>query len=175
MTDSPSRPPIKRTLAAIVGAAAASALLTVVPQFEGVVLVARPDPVGVLTACMGETKGIRPDQRFTLDECKAKLEPRLLGFAEAVDRCTPLADRTPAQRVAIVDFAYNEGDGTYCRSSIAANFRAGYVAAACRSFNQAADGKPQYVTAGGKDGVTLPGLVKRRAKERAWCEGKETP
>lgn len=164
--------PQKRSLAAIVGATAGAALLTAVPKFEGVSLVAYRDPVGILTACVGETRGVRAGERFTLAECTAKLEPRLAEFAEDVDRCTPLADRTPAQRVAIVDFAYNEGSGAYCRSSIAANFRAGNVAAACRSFNESASGKPQYVTAAGEE---LPGLVKRRATERAWCEGRETP
>jgi len=159
----------KRTLAAIAGATAAGMLLTVVPKFEGVVLVAKPDPVGVVTACMGETRDVKLGQRFTFDECVAKLEPRLAEFAAAVDRCTPLANLTPLQRVAVIDFAYNEGDGAYCRSAIAANFRAGNVAAACRSFNESPSGKEQWVYAGG---VRWPGLVERRAKERAWCEGR---
>lgn len=166
--------PGKKSLAAIVGATAAATLLTAVPKFEGVVLVAKPDPVGRITACFGETRGIHAGQRFTLEQCLAMLDPRLAEFAESVNRCTPLSARTPLQRSAIVDFAYNEGDGTYCRSPIAANFRAGNVAAACRSFNESATGKPQYITAGGKNGIELPGLVKRRAKERAWCEGRET-
>jgi lysozyme len=167
--------PQKRSLAAIIGATAAAGLLTAVPKFEGIVLVARPDPVGVVTACFGETRGVKLGERFTFAQCVAKLEPRLAEFASAVDRCTPVASMTVGQRKAVVDFAYNEGEGTYCRSSIAANFRAGNIAAACRSFNESASGKPQYVTAGGKDGRELPGLVKRRATERAWCEGREAP
>jgi lysozyme len=164
--------PNRKSLAAIVGTAAAAGLIAAIPKFEGFVPVARPDPVGVITACFGETRGVRAGQRFTLAECVAKLEPRLAEFAEAVDHCTPVASMTVGQRKAVVDFAYNEGDGTYCRSSIAANFRAGNIAAACRSFNESAKGTPQYVTAAGQE---LPGLVKRRAKERAWCEGRETP
>ena len=166
----PNRTPVKRTLAAIVGATAAGLLLSAVPKLEGTVLVAAPDPVGVVTACNGETQNVRLGQRFTLAQCAARLDPRLAEFAEGVDRCTPLADRTPLQRVAIVDFAYNEGVSAYCGSSIAANFRAGNVAAACRSFNESAKGKPQWVYAG--DHQALPGLVKRRAQERAWCEEK---
>lgn len=161
--------PQKRSLAAIVGTTAAAALLTAVPKFEGVVLVARPDPVGVVTGCFGETRNMHLGERFTFAQCVAKLEPRLAEFAEAVDRCTPVDGMTVGQRKAVVDFAYNEGSGTYCRSSIAANFRAGNIAAACRSFNESPNGKPQYVTAAGEE---LPGLVKRRAQERAWCEGK---
>lgn len=162
----------RKSLAGIVGAAAAAALITNLPRLEGVVLVARPDPVGVVTACMGETRDVHLGQRFTFAQCVAKLEPRLAEFAKAVDHCTPVESMTVGQRVAVVDFAYNEGDGTYCRSSIAANFRAGDIAAACRSFNESPKGRPQYVTAAGEE---LPGLVKRRAKERAWCEGKENP
>lgn len=158
-----------KSLVALVGAGAAAMLITAVPKFEGVVLVAKRDPVGVVTACMGETKDVRLGQRFTLDECIAKLEPRLAGFAAAVDRCTPLAKMTELQRVATVDFAYNEGSGTYCKSSIAVNFRAGNIAAACRSFNESATGRPQYIYAGGQP---YAGLVKRRAQERAWCEGR---
>lgn len=161
--------PGKRSLAAVVGAAAASLLLTNVPKFEGMVLVAAPDPVGVVTACSGETQNVHLGERFTVAQCVARLDPRLAGYAQGVDRCTPLSSRTPPQRAAIVDFAYNEGVEAYCNSPIAANFRAGDVAAACRSFNESPSGKPQYVYAGGKP---FPGLVKRRATERAWCEGK---
>jgi lysozyme len=163
------QPPRKRTLAAIVGTAAAGLLLAAVPKFEGTVLVAAPDPVGVVTACNGETQNVHLGQRFTVAECAARLDPRLAEYAEGVDRCTPMANLTPLQRAAAVDFAYNEGVGAYCGSSIAANFRAGNIAAACRSFNESASGKPIWVYAGGQ---SFPGLVKRRAQERAWCEGK---
>jgi lysozyme len=159
----------KRSLAAVVGTAAASVLLTNVPLFEGKVNVAAPDPVGVVTACYGETQNVHLGERFTDAECIARLDPRLAEYAEGADRCTPMLQRTPLQRAAIVDFAYNEGVATYCRSSITANFRAGNIAAACRSFNESPTGKPQYIYAGGEP---FPGLKKRRAKERAWCEGK---
>lgn len=159
----------KKSLVALVGTSAAAMLLVAVPKLEGMVLTAKPDPVGVVTACIGETRDVKLGQRFTIAQCTAKLEPRLAEFAAAVDHCTPLSSMTVGQRVAVVDFAYNEGDGTYCRSSIAANFKAGNVAAACRSFNESPTGKPQYITA---DGRVLPGLINRRAQERAWCEGK---
>lgn len=166
----PNKPPVKRTLVAVIGTAAAAMLISAVPKFEGRVLVAAPDPIGVVTACYGETQGVHLGQRFTVAQCDALLDPRLADYAAGVDRCTPLAERTPLQRVAIVDFAYNEGVAAYCGSSIAANFRAGNIASACRSFNESAKGKPQWVYAG--DNQALPGLVKRRAQERAWCEEK---
>lgn len=159
----------RRSLVGIVGTIAAAGLLSNVPKLEGVVLVAKPDPVGIVTACMGETQNVTLGQRFTLAECTSRLESRLAEFAAGVNRCTQLSKLTPWQRVAVIDFAYNEGVGAYCRSSIAANFRAGNVAAACRSFNESPSGKEQWVFAGG---VRWPGLVERRAKERAWCEGR---
>jgi len=46
-------------------------------------------------------------------------------------------------------------------------FNAGEWEGACRALNEADNGWPQCVTAGGH---VLPGLVKRRAEERALCE-----
>jgi lysozyme len=159
----------KKSLVALVGVVAAGALLKAVPTFEGMVLVAKPDPVGVVTACNGETQGIKLGQRFTLAQCIARLEPRLADYAAGADQCTPLEPLSPMMRAAVVDFSYNEGVATYCASSIAANVRVGNLPAACRSFNESPKGKPQYVFAGGEQ---LPGLVARRAKERTWCEEK---
>lgn len=53
----------KKTLAGVVGAAAAALLFSMVPKFEGLELVARPDPIGIFTACNGDTKDVRAGQR----------------------------------------------------------------------------------------------------------------
>ncbi|PRG74053.1 glycosyl hydrolase, partial [Burkholderia multivorans] len=66
-----------------------------------------------------------------------------------------------------VSFAYNVGAGAYCGSTTAKRFNAGDWKGACRALNEADNGRPQWVTAGGR---VLPGLVKRRAEERALCE-----
>ncbi|MBU9211801.1 lysozyme [Burkholderia multivorans] len=157
----------KKTLAGVVGAAAAALLFSMVPKFEGLELVARPDPIGIITACYGDTNGVRAGQRFTPDECRARLEQRLIEHAEPVLKCTPGLKGHTYQLAAAVSFAYNVGAGAYCGSTTAKRFNAGDWKGACRAINEADNGRPQWVTAGGR---VLPGLVKRRAEERALCE-----
>ncbi|RQT74739.1 lysozyme [Burkholderia cepacia] len=157
----------KKTLAGVVGAAAAALLFSIVPKFEGLELVARPDPIGIITACNGDTKDVHAGQRFTPAECHARLEQRLIEHAEPVLKCTPGLKGHTNQLAAAVSFAYNVGAGAYCGSTTAKRFNAGDWKGACRAMNEADNGRPQWVTAGGR---VLPGLVKRRAEERALCE-----
>ncbi|MCA8480259.1 lysozyme [Burkholderia multivorans] len=157
----------KKSLAGVVGAAAAALLFSMVPKFEGLELVARPDPIGIITACYGDTKNVRADQRFTPAECRARLEQRLIEHAEPVLKCTPVLKGHTYQLAAAVSFAYNVGAGAYCGSTTAKRFNAGDWKGACRAMNESDSGKQQWVTAGGR---VLPGLVKRRVIERATCE-----
>ncbi|HDR9274201.1 TPA: lysozyme [Burkholderia vietnamiensis] len=157
----------KKTLAGVVGAAAAALLLSIVPRFEGQVLVAKPDPIGIVTACNGDTKDVKLWQRFTPEECRTRLEQRLIEHAEPVLKCTPTLKGHPYQLAAAVSFAYNVGPRAYCASTTARRFNAGDFRGACRAMNESDSGRPQWVTAGGR---VLPGLVKRRADERALCE-----
>jgi len=151
-----------RRLTAIVGVGASAALFSLTPKFEGEVLVAARDPVGVVTACMGDTKDVKLGQHFTHEECERRLESQLIEHAQGVDRCTPLASMTWYQRVAFIDFAYNAGVGAYCGSTMARKVKAGDYAGACAELSR-------WTYAGGHQ---LPGLVKRRATERAMCEGR---
>lgn len=153
----------RKSLVGLVGAASAALLLSIVPKFEGRVLVAAPDPVGIVTACMGDTKDVKLGQRFTPQECEQRLEVRLAEHAQDVDRCTPLAAMTWNQRVAFIAFAYNVGAKQYCSSTMVTKIRVGDYAGACAELSR-------WTYAGGRQ---LPGLVKRRASERAICEGRE--
>ncbi|HDR9199267.1 TPA: lysozyme [Burkholderia vietnamiensis] len=157
----------KKTLAGVVGAATAALLFSMVPKFEGLELVARPDPIGIITACYGDTKNVRAGQRFTSAECRARLEQLLIEHAEPVLKCTPGLKGHTFQLAAAISFAYNVGAGAYCGSTTAKRFNTGDWKGACRALNEADNGRAQWVTAGGR---VLPGLVKRRAEERALCE-----
>ncbi|CAJ6385736.1 gp24 [Burkholderia pseudomallei] len=145
----------KKTLAGVVGAIAAGVLTVIVPKFEGVKLAGYLDPVGIPTKCMGDTRDV------------IVLETQLIAHAEPVLRCTPGLKDRPYQLAAAVSFAYNVGANAYCASTTARRFNAGDLRGACRAINEADDGRPQWVTARGR---VLPGLVKRRAEERAICE-----
>lgn len=60
-----------------------------VPKFGGLELVARPNPIGIVTACNGDTKDVRAGQRFTPDECRARLEQRLIEHARRCRNARP--------------------------------------------------------------------------------------
>ena len=133
--------------------------LTCTSGAEGVRQVAYRDvsPMRNWTICYGETKDVRPGDRKTLDQCKAMLEGRLYEFGAKVDRCTRV-DLPPERKAAMVDFAYNEGPGTFCKY-IAPDLNAGNTKKAC-------DHLLHFTTAGG---ITFPGLVNRRQAERKLC------
>lgn len=159
--------PGKKTLASLVGACCAAILYATVPVHEGNILRGYLDPVGIPTKCMGDTTNVTVGQRYTEEECRESLETQLIAHAKPVLKCTPgLKDKT-YQLAAAVSFAYNIGTGAYCRSDTAKRFNAGNYAGACKAMNESDTGRPQWVTAKGK---VLPGLVKRRAEERALCE-----
>lgn len=82
-------------------------------------------------------------------------------------KCTPGLEGHKFQLAAAISFAYNVGAGAYCGSTTAKRFNAGEWKGACRAMNESDSGKQQWVTAGGR---VLPGLVERRAEERALCE-----
>ena len=63
---------------------------------------------------------------------------------------------------AFVSLAYNIGSRAFCSSTLVRKLNAGDYAGACAEIDR-------WVYAGGK---RLSGLVKRRAEERARCEGK---
>lgn len=157
----------KKTLAGVVGAATAALLLSVVPQFEGVVLRGYLDPVGIPTKCLGDTHDVVVGKSYSEAECRESLETQLIAHAEPVLKCTPGLKGRTYQLGAAVSFAYNIGTSAYCGSTTARRFNAGDYRGACKAMNESDSGKAQWVTS---RGVVLPGLVKRRAKERAICE-----
>lgn len=158
MIDPVKKPIPKRGLAAIVGAAAAAALMVFTPPFEGRELKTYRDVVGVLTYCDGATENAMWGRTYTPTECNAQLDRDLARHADGVMACVhvPLTD---GQRVAFVDVAYNIGVGAFCDSSMARKANAGDMPGAC-------DSLLLWNKAGGK---VWAGLVRRRAAERTLC------
>lgn len=152
----------RRTLQATVGAGAAALLLSYVPKFEGMVLRGYADPIGIVTACAGHTKTAVLGRPYTPAECTELLDSDLVGHAEGVLACTPGLKGQTYRLAAATSFAFNVGVGAYCKSSMARKFNAGDYAGACAEMSR-------WVYAGGR---VLPGLVSRRATERAMCEGR---
>lgn len=152
----------KTKLVALVGAGACALLVDYVPQAEGMILRGYRDPIGIVTACAGHTKTAMLGRAYTLAECNTLLVDDLAEHAKGIGRCVKLDAMTTGQRAAFVSFAYNVGTGAFCGSTMARMVNAGNMAGACAQLSR-------WTYAGGKQ---LPGLVKRRATERAMCEGR---
>ena len=146
-------------LIAKIGAVAAALAISTVTFYEGTVRRTYRDPIGIVTACTGHTgPELQMGQTFTREQCDDMLAKDLLEHAAALDCIkTPMAD---GQKAAFLSFAFNVGNGAFCGSTLARKANAGDMRGACAELSR-------WTLAGGRE---LPGLVKRRAAERALCE-----
>lgn len=150
-----------RALALIVGVVAACGLLKLTPAFEGTEYKTYKDLGGVLTYCTGATENAIWGRTYTPAQCQQQLERDLARHAEGVMACVrvPLTD---GQKIAFVDLAYNVGVAAFCRSTVARKANAGDMAGACAAL----------MLWDKVNGQQVKGLTRRRAAERAICEGK---
>jgi lysozyme len=161
--------PKKKTLASVIGAAAAAGLLTFTSFREGLSLHPYEDPLAghVQTVCYGETN--TEMRTYTSDECKDLLNYSLAGYAERVSKLTPGFDSlTDGQKVAIIDLAYNIGLRNYERSTIRKLYAIKDFPAACEAFLDWRYVKKRdcSIKANGCSGIWT-----RRQGERALCRG----
>lgn len=152
----------RRALTGIVGAVAATALLAFTPSFEGTKLKTYRDIGGVLTYCTGATENAQWGKTYTPEQCREQLDRDLARHAAGIAPCLPWEQLTDGQKVAFVDAAYNIGVGAFCGSSMARRANAGDMAGACAALSL-------WDKVNGK---RVEGLTRRRAAERAICEGK---
>lgn len=128
----------------------------------------------VATIGFGSTKGVKLGDRTTPTRALLRLYEEVEGvYADGLKRCITVPLHMH-EFGAYVSLAYNVGVPTVCRKAKPGEppnlidlINAQKYAEACariEAFNKGPDGK------GGKK--VLPGLVKRRAVERAMCEGK---
>lgn len=132
-----------------------------VVMFEGVEQKPYRDPVGIQTACAGETdrEVVGFKQQFTRDECLAVMGASLHAHALEMDKCITRAVERH-QAAAVLSWSYNVGTRAACGSSLVRLLNEGKPF--CQEFDR-------WTYAGGRQ---LPGLVRRRAAERAMCEGR---
>jgi lysozyme len=154
-----SKTPISgRTKAGVIGAAVIALAAPVVMHFEGLVTKPYLDPIGIPTVCYGETHAVM--RNYTPAECQALLVDSMAEHGAQIAPCLPEA-LPDNKKAAALSFAYNVGSGAFCGSTFARKLKAGDPTA-CAELSR-------WVLAGGKE---LPGLVRRRAAERALCEGR---
>lgn len=146
------------------GAAAAIATAIAIPA-EGLRQFAYYDPPGILTVCYGATgPEVIKGKKYSLDECKAMLTADMMEAIEAVEACHP---GLPANVLAAFgDAVYNLGPKIACNtkaSTAARLLEAGDIDGACNQL-------PRWNRANVAGAmVPLPGLTKRREKERLLC------
>lgn len=149
-----------KRIAAVVAAATALAM-----PAEGLRQWAYRDPVGILTVCYGATgQGVEAGRKYSLDECYDRMNDDMTLAIAIVEGCQPgLPEPVLA---AFADAVYNMGPTIACDrgKSTAARFLAvGDFDAACNQL-------PRWDRARvAGQMVELPGLTKRRMKERELC------
>lgn len=131
--------------------------IALIKRWEGLRLKAYLCPAGVWTIGYGHTGDVKPDHVLKSEHmADVLLAFDLTRYEEAVER--QLAGKvTENQFSALVSFTYNLGIKAFEGSKLCALCKEGKMSAASRQFER-------WVLAGGKK---LPGLVARRASERA--------
>ncbi len=137
--------------------------IEVIGKWEGLRLESYQDVVGVWTVCFGETKGVKPGDRYTKAECEAMLAREIVRYRAAMHghfTAETKARRLPVKRdVAFTSFGYNVGPRAAGGSTATRRLNAGNVRGACEALGW-------WNKAGGR---VYRGLVNRRAEETALC------
>jgi lysozyme len=136
--------------------------LALIKQHEGLVLHAYKDPIGVLTIGYGHTSMAGPPkvyagQTITKAEAGRILRQDVDKFSAGVLELLEGVDLTQGQFDALVSLAFNVGLGNFQGSTLRKKLLRGDYLGAANEF-------PKWRKAGGN---VLPGLVKRRAQEKA--------
>lgn len=132
-------------------------------HFEGYASHTYRDPVGIPTACWGETgPHIRPGMTFTPEQCIA-LHDESLARTWAGLSCLGV-DLAPNEAAAVLSWAHNIGTRAACNSTLARLVRAGAEPHVwCPQLTRWVYGTRLGVK------IRLPGLVTRRAAETRMC------
>ena len=115
------------------------------------------DPI--LTVCYGSKTQVEKGKKYSLEECKQRLDADMLEAVTAVERCHPnLPDNV---LIAFSDAVYNIGPKIACKSTASKYLDQGNYEAACNEL-------PKWNKS---NGVVLKGLTRRREEERKICLG----
>jgi len=139
--------------------------MQLIMESEGCVLTAYPDPGtggAPWTIGYGDTGNVVEGQTITQEEADARLARRMPYYEHSVESMVKVP-LTQGQFDALVDFAYNLGSDALRSSTLMKKLNAGDYAGAAAEFGK-------WVLGG--NGHVLPGLVTRRAKERALFEAR---
>ena len=152
-------PKIAKALAGLgLSAAAVMSGSGIVSTFEGKENRAYVDPVGIMTICYGETKGVKRGDYKTDDECLESLAKELVEHEKGILRVVRVPLSTKEQ-AAYLSFTYNVGVSSFTNSTLLKKLNSGDRVGACNEllrWNKA-------------NGKILNGLTKRRQEENKLC------
>lgn len=133
----------------------------IIKRFEGCKLTAYKCPADVWTIGWGSTRNVKEGMVISEGEAFARLMMDMQESGEAIESYVkvPLNDN---QFAALVSFVFNVGAGAFRKSTMLKMLNQGAYSAAAVQFDR-------WTKAGNQ---VLPGLVKRRAAERALFERK---
>lgn len=141
-------------------AAIAAVAASLAAGFEGLRQYAYYDPRpgdAILTVCYGSTTDVVKGKKYSIDECKSRLDNDMLDAVRTVERCHPnLPDNV---LIAFSDAVYNIGPKVACKSTASKYLAQGNYTAACKEL-------PKWNKS---NGVVLPGLTRRRNAEMEIC------
>ena len=142
------------------GIAAVLLAAPTVMLFEGLELRTYADPVGIPTACYGETSRefLEIKDTFTKEECTLALGASLAKHANEVAQCIKVPVK-PYEAASIISWSYNIGTTAACRSTLVRKLNAG---------EEWCSELKRWVYA---DGRKLRGLEHRREAEYKMCIG----
>jgi lysozyme len=126
---------------------------------EGLEQVGYIDPTGTATACLGHVKTAKVGAYYSQQQCMALLAQDVTEHAMAIAPCIKVPVPHESM-VAFISFGFWSGAKNFCTSTLAKKLNAGDLAGACAELSR-------WTYSRGKQ---LPGLVRRRAEERRWCE-----
>lgn len=118
--------------------------------------------IGFGTTTRPDGSPVRPTDRTTPERALVQLLADAGRFERELKACVGDVPMHQHEWDAIVSWAYNVGSAAACRSTLVRKLKAGDYAGACAELDR-------WVYQGS---TRLPGLVKRRADERARCEGR---
>lgn len=165
----PSTTQIRSAIAVMVLAASTLVGIAVHEDYKDEAYI--PVPGDVPTIGFGTTAGVRMGDKTTPARSLVRLLEEVEGvYAAGVKKCV-IAPLYQHEYEAYVSLAYNIGVTAFCRKAMPGKppnlidlINAGKYADACRRIEAFKYGPGRKV---------LPGLIKRRAEERAICEGKK--
>ena len=120
-----------------------------------------PIPGDVPTIGFGTTDGVKLGDRTTPPVALARALRDVQTFEGAIKRCV----KVPLHQWeydSLTQISYNIGITAFCSSTLVKKLNRGDYAGACAEISR-------WDKSGGR---AIPGLTKRRAAERAMCEGK---